>query len=317
MTITTEPRLHTPTALFCKTYAGDLQRVKRLLNSIGKYNRDRIPTFVSIPSQDFQQLHNAEPLVAANATLITDESIIHCGGNVGLPYYRSWDGRLSQQVIKSEFWRYFLANYSVYSDINYVCIDSESEFIRDFYTSDFISPSGAPYTICHDHQDLITIARQINKKKVEENFIKDCSLMKEVFSRGGPDYAFSPTPVIWSSKVWRDLDDLYLKPNGINLWDAIAERPNELHWYGEALLHFKSIPLIPRSPLFRVYHYDWEFFSRKKSGETIDSLKQYFLGVHKQSNWDFESDEDEYPKKRSMASRLRRQIRWWYLNNFG
>lgn len=316
MSIATEPRLPTPTALFCKTYAGDLKRVKRLLSSISKYNKDRIPIFISIPSQDFQKLHNTAPLIAANATLITDESIIECGGNVGLPYYRTWDGRLSQQVIKSEFWRYWLAHHASYRDINYVCIDSESEFIRDFYASDFIDPSGVPYTICHDHQDLLTIARLRKKSKVEENFLKDCALMKEVFSRRGPNYAFSPTPVIWSSRVWRDLDNLYLKPKGINLWDAIAERANELHWYGEALLHFESIPLKPRSPLFRVYHYDWEYFSRKKSGETIESLSQRFLGVHKQSNWDLENDEFNYAKKRSGLSRLRLKVRRWYLKNF-
>ena len=40
--------------LYCKSYAGDVQRVKKLKTSIEKYNRDNIPFYISCPKQDKQ-----------------------------------------------------------------------------------------------------------------------------------------------------------------------------------------------------------------------------------------------------------------------
>ena len=38
--------------LYCKSYAGDYERVKVLVESIHKFNKDNIPTFISVPSKD-------------------------------------------------------------------------------------------------------------------------------------------------------------------------------------------------------------------------------------------------------------------------
>ena len=42
--------------------------------------------------------------------------------------------------------------------------------------------------------------------------------------------------------------------------------PSELRWYGESLLAFRSIPLAPIEPLFRVYHHDWHFNALRRLG---------------------------------------------------
>lgn len=302
---------HLQPVLFCKSYAGDRKRVERLIRSIERFNQDALPLYISIPEKDYKLFSDLENISSVHASVITDEEIIESNPAVKVETIVGWDGRKSQQVIKSEFWRYWLKANPDCENLTYICIDSESEFLRDFYKSDFIDLDEVPRTICHDHSDLLELARLRNKKKVIFNFRQDCALLKTEFGRMGPDYAFSPTPVIWSSTVWKDLDDFYLKPRGLTIWDAIHALPNELHWYGEALLKFKSIPLRPIKPLFRVYHFEWEFFTRQKQGETNETISKNFLGVLKQSNWDFEMDYGAQAKRKSVLSKLYRQMRRW------
>lgn len=295
--------------LFCKSYAGDLKRVHRLLRSVERFNKDQLQMFVSIPECDFRLFHSLKHTTNPKVRIIADEMIALSNPRIKIDTFASWDGRLSQQVIKSEFWRWWLQQNPGNGHLNYVCIDSESEFLRDFFLEDFVDSENIPYTVCHDHRELLSLASWKKKRKVLLNFQRDCEQMKVVFKRSGPNYAFSPTPVIWSSKVWNDLDSYFLQPLGMTIWDAIRQHPNELHWYGEALLKFRSIPLHPIGPLFRVYHYDWEYFSRLKMGETNETIQQRFLGVLKQSNWDFDMDQGKHAFRKRPISRLFRRLR--------
>jgi hypothetical protein len=285
--------------LFCKSYLGDLKRVQQLWASVKKFNVDRIPFYLSVPAKDlplFQdQMDDPDQLI----NWIRDEDVVESNPRASLDHYLNCDGRLSQQVVKSEFWRIFPDELCD----AYLCLDSDCEFIRDFYLDDFYHPSGVSYTVMHENKELLQMSINKGIEKVSINFHKECAMMKEVFNRSGPDYDWGPTPVIWSSKVWRDLDQKYLEINNKTIWDAIIERPSELRWYGEALLQFKSIPLYPKEPIFRVYHYNWQFFTFKKQGESANKLKKHYLGILKQSNWDFESDYLPGVKKKRLSSR--------------
>lgn len=268
--------------------------------SVQRFNRDQIPLYISVPEADrilFEEsLGTPEGLIWVN-----DEDLVRANPRADLARYRTWDGRLSQQVVKSEFWRYSGCD-------SYLCLDSESEFIRDFRRSDFIDSQDQPYTVMHQCKELLQLAANKGIQRVPEAFHRDSALLKSVFAREGPDYDFGPTPVIWSAKVWQDLDERYLKPRGQTLWDAIQEKPGELRWYGEALLHFNSIPLLPIEPLFRVYHYNWQWHAYRRMGETIENLKGEYLGLLCQSNWQYEWDFGS--KRKSVFSRMLRWIKF-------
>jgi len=287
--------------LFCKTYSGDLKRIQRLWLSVQRFNCDHIPLYISVPQAErtlFEQiLGTPEGLIWIN-----DEDIVLSNPRADLTYYRAWDGRLSQQVVKSEFWRYAGCD-------SYLCLDSESEFIRDFYRSDFLDTQGCPYTVMTQAKEMLQLAANKGINRVVDDFHRDCKMMKMVFGRVGPDYEFSPTPVIWSAKVWRDLDERYLQPKGITLWEAIEERPSELRWYGEALLKFNSIPLMPIEPLFRCYHYNWQWHALRRLGESTATLQREYLGTVCQSNWQYELDYGTQAQRKSWLSRLVRSIR--------
>jgi hypothetical protein len=91
----------------------------------------------------------------------------------------------------------------------------------------------------------------------------------------------------------------------MNLIDAINAHPGELRWYGEALLEYRSIPIMPIEPLFRVYHYEEQYYFWKKAGETDEIISRNYLGVCRQSNWDKDLD----LVKRFKFSKLRRRLK--------
>jgi hypothetical protein len=292
--------------LYCKSYRRDVLRVRRLLESIDRFNQDALPVYVSMPREDralFEQ-----QLGSGRCTLIDDEDIVAANPRVNVEQARNVPGRLSQAIVKSEFWRLGLC-------ANYVCIDADSVFVADFRRRDFIAPDGESYTVIHQNKDLLQLATNRGVHKVGAEFKEEAARFTPIFGRDGPAYSFAPSPFLWSAKVWRSLDTQYLQPHGINLWDAVTEKLPESLWYGEALLAYQAIPLRPIEPLFRVYHYNWQFYSMLRLGETEAKVAQNYLGVIYQSNWEHEMDYGQpvKPLPSRMLRSVKRSLR--YLQN--
>ena len=288
-------------SLFCKSYEGDLHRIGRLIASVEAFNADNIPVYISVPSKELTLFKNT--VGTSRVNWLADEEIISYQPNGDWGRYQQWDGRLSQQVVKAEFWRLGVSE-------NYVCLDSDSEFIQNFYLSSFLNEaSNTPYTVICQAKEHLQLAENRKISKVLQEFRAQSAAGKNIFYRSGPDYDFCTPPVIWSSRVWRDLAEQYLEPRGMNFWDAIDVLPAELRWYGEALLKYRSIDLLPIEPLFRVYLYDWQYAKMQKMGETTDKLRALYLGLVKQSNWEFEMDAGQLIERKPPLSRLVRLAR--------
>jgi len=286
-------------AIFCKSYHRDFLRLQRLLASIAQFNIDQLPVFVSTPQEDhalFLETNGQFDFV----NWVADEAIIQSNPNVPKDIQVGKDGYIIQAMVRPEFWRMGFAE-------NYLCIDSDSVFIKDFHLSDFMAEDGVPYTILHQNKELLQTANNLNKHKVVENFFQETTKIKTIFGRVGPDYAYVPSPFIWSAKVWQSLDEYYLKPNRKTIWDVVNRDLVEYLWYGEALLKYKAITLHPIEPLFRVYHYDWQYYALKRQGENVDTLKQMYLGIIYQSNW--ESEMDFGAPQKSISSRILKQFK--------
>lgn len=286
--------------LYCKSYEGDVLRALRLAQSVEKFNCDGLRFYISVPSSDRSLF--LSKLGTTNFELLNDEDIVRANPRVNPDKYTHWDGRVSQQVIKSEFWRLVQCNA-------YVCIDSDAVFLRDFHTSNFLHVDGTPYTVMHQHKELLQLAANVGRQCHVNIFHEESKRLKGIFNRVGPDYEFGPPPLIWSPHVWNDLDKFMLEPKGLTLWDAIQQMPIEIRWYGESLLKYKSIPLHPIEPIMRFYHYDWQWKIYSKLGETPKTLADNYLGAVFQSNWEFEFDYGV--KKRPLLSRFARRIKRW------
>jgi len=266
--------------LFCKSYKRDFLRLKRLFVTLEKHNADSIPFYIATPAADKSLLFD---VLKSHQGFhwVADEEIAGSNPYFNLERYLKMSGGLSQQIIKSEFWRLGIAS-------NYLCIDSDSIFIRDFYKSDFLASDRIPYTVLHQNKEFFQMALNRGHDRVERDLRAESERVKNLFGREGPNYYCSPAPFIWSAKVWKSLEFNYLQPKGISLWDAITPEIPETLLYGEALLNYQAIPIRTIEPLFRVYNYDWEFYLMRRLGETEQKLSKNFLGVIYQSAWESE-----------------------------
>lgn len=261
--------------IFCKSYSRDLERAAVMADSVRRFNRDGLSLCISVPEADieiFQQRIGKD-----DVNWLRDEDVIRANPVLDLEIYRTLPGHISQQIVKAEFWR-------VNPKQNCVCIDSDSRFIRDFFAGDFLSPDGVPYTILHESKPFMEFCLTHGICETERHFEAMSDEMRKVFGRAGPSYAFNPFPVIWSGKVWHALE-AKLEAEGSNIMQAIVAHPYESSWYGEALLKYQSIPLLPREPIFKAYLYFEEYERDHRDGMTEAELARFYLGVVYQSNW--------------------------------
>jgi hypothetical protein len=282
--------------LYCKSYRNDVLRVKRLAESVARFNAEQIPFYVSAPAHDavlFKEILAGLPL-----TFITDEEIVHANPALSQEKIDALPGGLSQQIVKSEFWRLGLSE-------SYLCVDSDCLFIRPFTQDEFISPDGYPYTVIHEAKELLQFAIQNGMERVKDEFHKERNIIMGIMGRKGHHYDYGPPPMLWSSQVWAALDENFLKPRNMNFYDAIVLYPGEILWYGEAMLKYRPIPLLPVEPYFKFYHYERQFIAGKRAGETLEGLAKVYAGVCYQSAWEKNLDFEKKP----LLSRLMRWIR--------
>jgi len=293
--------------LYCKSYRRDFLRLKRLLKSIQRYNVEKIPFYISTPAAD--KILLTETVGTEGYLWVADEDIVKSNPRVDFAKYQAMPGGLSQQIIKSEFWRLGFAQ-------NYLCLDSDSFFIHQFCRADFLANDGVPYTVLHQNKEFFQLASDRGHQKIEIDLKIEAERVKAIFDRQGPNFYCAPAPFIWSGKVWHSLDLEYLQPKGISLWDFISHELPETLIYGETLLKYRAIPLIAIEPLFRTYHYDWQYFLMKRLGETEVKVAQHYLGMIYQSNWESELNLGQFQK--TLPSRLLKRIKRFgrYLQSF-
>lgn len=285
--------------LYCKSYRNDFQRLKRLLSSIQQFNTDHIPFYISTPKVDRDSLITTLG-EDAGYIWVADEDIVASNPRADIEKYLAMPGGLSQAIVKSEFWRLGISE-------NYLCLDSDCVFICAFSKKDFLFFDSIPYTVMHQNKEYFQLASNRDQVKVVQNLRAEARRVQALFERNGPEFYCAPAPFIWSAKVWDSLDKKYLQPRGITLWEMVTSDYPETLIYGEALLKYQAIPVIAIEPLFRVYHYDWQYFLMKRLGETEKKLKSNFLGVLYQSNWEYEADFGASNK--SLPSRVLRKIK--------
>lgn len=287
-----------PLTLYCKSYSTDLRRLVRLAQSVQKFNTENIPFYVSVPKTEVPLFK--EHLSGLDVQLLEDEEILQASPRIDIQKVLELPGGLSQQIIKSEFWRLNIST-------SYLCLDSDAFFIRPFGQQDFLAPDGYPYTIMDEAHDLLDDAIRQKRLKVISDFNREADQFQQLFERSGKRYSFGPFPVVWHRDVWVSLENNYLNPLNMSLADAINKDPIESRWYGEALLAWHAIPMHPCQAFFKVYHYAWQFDQDRRRGITCGQLAQHYVGVIYQSAW--ERNMDWPTEQGSTSSKLARKVR--------
>lgn len=267
--------------LYCKSYSTDVRRAARLAETVKKFNVDKIPFYISVPKIDIPLFEKY--LKNLDVEIIEDEEIIKSNKNIDASDISKLPGGISQQIIKSEFWRLNLCE-------SYLCLDSDCIFIRPFLKSEFITTEGIPYTVIDEGRDILFPALSKNKNQILVDFQRESKEVQNEFHRPGKVYNFGPNSPIWHRRVWESMDQKILLPKQQSLLDLINKSPNEMRWYGEALLKYRAIELLPSQPFFKMYHYAWQLKQDRKNGIDIDQLAKLYCGIVLQSAWEREMD---------------------------
>lgn len=249
--------------LFSKTYSGDLEKFQILYDSIVKHNKESIPFYASVPAKELALFIPRFP----ECNFLFDEEIVPNGVKT-----KGWVG---QQYVKAYLYKIKLSRY-------YVCIDSDSYFIRDFTEKDFLYDDDVPYMVMHDNVELFELTAHIGKGQLGfdpiESYVFDNKAIMAFFNRDGAIYDYGPTPCVWRSLTWELLDEEY------GIQTLFTLNPCEIKWYGEAVLHF-GLPYMPIGSLFKCIHYKFQYDIMKQVLPTEDYLRHLYLGVVMQSNW--------------------------------
>jgi hypothetical protein len=280
--------------IFCKSYAPDVERAVQLHQSLQACNSESLPFYLSVPSADLPLFKNK---LGSGPIYLADEEIIGTNPAHDLATLLKIPGYISQQIVKSEFWRINPAD-------NYVCVDSDCRFIRPFGAHDFVANNGTPFSILHESKAFLEFCLRHKLQATVDEFLATASSMQKEFNRSGPLFNFGPFPVIWNRQVWQALSD-HLSESKRSITDAIIGNPNEASWYGEALLKFTPIDIIPVEPLFKAYLYLEQYEEDRKFGLGEKELATLYMGIVYQSNW--------YPKRlkihKNLAYKIKRALK--------
>jgi len=265
--------------LYIKSFRPDFNRAETLIRSIEKYNRDNIPVYISVNDKDLAYFKKRIP---GNITLLKDSDIIECTIKDGWRY---------QQVVKSQLHRLGVCE-------NYLCIDSDSEFIRDFSRTDFMFDEHTPYTVMHENKSCLDMMEIIDHNSADLFHTRAIHATRERFGTHGKIWDYGPSPYLWSTKVWQHFHDHYLTPQGYSFESffkemELAALPSEAVIYGEYLLKTRLIDIWPVEGFFKVYHYR-EQFELESPYFDIERLKKNYMGIIKQSNWNEEEEKKKW-----------------------
>jgi len=262
--------------LYCCTFSRDLLRTVRMAESVTKHNKSKIPFYISVPDDEVRLFQ--EKLKGIPVTIFGEQEIFRVNPKLDIKKLYEVPGGIRQQVIKSEFWRLGKSE-------NYLVLDADCVFIRDFDESDFIAKDKIPYSVIHEGRDLLQATNQFGPERTRAHFLADREPIKAAIGRHGITYDYGYAPFLWSAKVWKSFDENYLTPKNLNLLDAILYCGSEFTWYGESLVNYQAIPIYPREQLFRHYHYENQLWIDRALGYTEKKLAKDYMGVVYQSNW--------------------------------
>ncbi len=227
-------------AIFCKTYSGDFERFQILINSFNKFNADNIPMYVSAPKSELKIFKNFE---SNNIKIISDESY-------GEKYLikekinNFSTGYINQEICKLCFFETGFAK-------NYLCIDSDAEFIRNFYTSDFMHDENTPYTVLVMDKDL-SVEKYYRDywKERQKQIIKIYNETGLIDKR----YRTCHNMQVFSTKVLKSLKEDFMKQKGYSYADLIKISPFEFSWYNAWFQKCRLVEEYAVEPFFKMFH---------------------------------------------------------------
>ena len=261
-----------PFLFFCKSYREDFDRLLILVQSFEKYNCDKLKLVISIPESDFSSFKIP---IGKYVTLISDESYAK-NHITNEDYLDKKAGYLNQEICKLTFFKKGLTN-------NYFCLDSDAQFIRPFYFTDFMYNDSVPFTVLVQDKDL-AIGRNYRNKF----WLPRLASIKRIYKIINLDdrrYRTCHGHQTFNSKVLKSLEEDFMKENSYSFLDLIKIEPYEFTWYNAWFQKSKLIDEITTEPIFKTLHIRREYFFSKIQLLRLSDYANEYVGIVLNSKW--------------------------------
>lgn len=282
-------------AFLLKSYNDDFLYAKRLIASYRQYNADLIPMFIVVPESDlelFSIFKNVGVEVLAEE-LVTD-CLVNDDSVFGIR-----PGYINQQIIKLAFWELDLCE-------NYFCLDSDAEFIRDFYFSDFMFDENTPFSVLVEDNELA-----VDPEYYNEHWAGRSKLLDIIKDELGVEDRRSLTchgMTIFSRKVLKSFKEKYLLPRGYTYVDALKKSPYEFSWYNFWLQKDNTIPIEFREPFFKTFHIKSQHLEYLRKKITLKDISRGYLGIVINSNYSRDFGVISYDSRKPYTENILKRI---------
>lgn len=260
-----------PFAMLLKSYAGDFTYAQRMVESFNRFNVDQVTLFVVVPEADLELF---AALQSRNVTLLPEERL---GEHlVADAVHGMRAGYINQEIVKLAFWELGLAD-------NYLCVDSDAQFLRSFGIDDFMFDATTPYSVLvEDHELEVEPAYFAQYWQTREREIRHIA---DLVGWDSPVIRTCHGHTVLSARVLRSLVEDFLAPRGWDYRDALAESPYEFSWYNIWLQHAEPIPVHQREPWFKVFHHEGQHLEYLMRGITTSDIARGYVGIVVNSNY--------------------------------
>jgi hypothetical protein len=185
-------------------------------------------------------------------------------------------GYINQEIIKLAFWELGLCD-------NYLCVDSDAEFIRDFGRADFMALPGVPFTFLTEDRKL-----QVEPGYFIDTWQSRMKSLEKIKTEIGYQGRWLLTVhghAVFSARVLQSFVTDFLQPRGWDYKDALAISPYEPTWYNTWLLHTGVIEIVPREPNVKTFHNANQHLEYLLREVTTEDLARKYVAVVVNSNY--------------------------------
>lgn len=284
----------TPFGILVKSYRGDFVAAQRLFTSLRQFNAEAVPVWAVVPDEDVKDFSAA--LAGLGEVLPESQFERHL---VEEPVAGIRPGYINQEIVKLAFWELGLVQ-------NYLPVDSDAVFLREFTSSDFMYSTDVPYTVLLEDRDL-----QVDPEYYETHWQGREQALRAIQAEIGLDDARLLTchgHQVLSSAVLESLRDDFLAPRDWSYAEMLERGPYEFSWYNLWLQKSKVVPIELREPYFKVIHSRHQHAELAIRGITSRDIARGYLGVIINSN--FSRSDGNLSHDASRAETLATYLTW-------
>jgi hypothetical protein len=261
----------------CKSYREDIAAVVRLVSSFNKYNSEKIPLYLVVPRADVKLFQEKVPRFQGE--ILVEEDICQDLITKGLGNFSA--GYINQQIVKLTFWKTNLLK-------NYLCLDSDCYFIKDFLRKDFMYDAHIPYTVIDKWQDYFLSEKEF----VDwcDVYIKGIRKIQKCIGFDSRNLSSCTGMAIFNSKVLAHFEKNFLKKNRYSYNDILYMVPLEASWYSQWLLQNRLIEIIPTTGYFKIFGFSEQYYDARYLLLSQEDYSKMYFGLCLNSNWNNKSN---------------------------